>query len=445
MRIIIAGAGEVGIYLAKMLSQEKMDIVLMDPDEERLAFSKNRMDILPVAGSPVSLRALERAGVEKADLFVGVSPEETANIMACTLAHNLGARCTLARINNYEYLLPKNKEFFEKLGINDMIYPEMLAAQEIMDDIRRPWTQQYWELLNNSLVLLGVKLHESSRLIGKTIDTIPPGNKQYHIAAIKRQNQTIIPNGRERMEQGDLVFFSAIKGNEDVVRVHAGKEATEIKKIIILGGGRIAIRACQYLPGNLRIRVIEKDREKSHKTAEQMPGNVLVINGDGCDPDLLRQEGIRDTQAFIALTENPGTNILACLSAKQAGVYETIAQVENLDYTGMAEDMDIGAIINKKLIAANFIYRFFLNADVSNVKSLAFADAMVAEFTARPESKITGKPVKDLHLPEGMNLGGLVRQGEAVLVNGDTQVQAGDQVGVFCLDSSIRKIEEYFN
>jgi trk system potassium uptake protein TrkA len=428
-----------------MLSQEKMDIVLMDPDEERLAFSKNRMDILPVAGSPVSLRALERAGVEKADLFVGVSPEETANIMACTLAHNLGARCTLARINNYEYLLPKNKEFFEKLGINDMIYPEMLAAQEIMDDIRRPWTQQYWELLNNSLVLLGVKLHESSRLIGKTIDTIPPGNKQYHIAAIKRQNQTIIPNGRERMEQGDLVFFSAIKGNEDVVRVHAGKEATEIKKIIILGGGRIAIRACQYLPGNLRIRVIEKDREKSHKTAEQMPGNVLVINGDGCDPDLLRQEGIRDTQAFIALTENPGTNILACLSAKQAGVYETIAQVENLDYTGMAEDMDIGAIINKKLIAANFIYRFFLNADVSNVKSLAFADAMVAEFTARPESKITGKPVKDLHLPEGMNLGGLVRQGEAVLVNGDTQVQAGDQVGVFCLDSSIRKIEEYFN
>ncbi len=445
MRIIIAGAGEVGTHLAKMLSQEKLDIILMDSDEDRLVFPNSNMDILPVVGNPTSLRNLEDAGIKNTDLFVSVTPEETTNVMACMLAHNLGAKRTLARINNYEYLLPRSKEFFQNLGISAMIYPEMLAAKEIVSDIRRPWTRQYWELLGGALILIGVKLRDNSQLIGKQIMELPSEDKQYHIVAINRQNKTIIPRGSDYIQSGDLVFFTTTKANVEEVRRQAGKEDPEVKKIIIMGGSRIAVRACQYLPNHIRIRLIEINKEKSHRLAESVPGNVLVINGDGRDTDLLKQEGIKDSQAFIALTDNASTNILACLAAKRYGVFKTIANVENLDYISLAESMDIGAVINKKLIAASYIYQFLLDVDVSNVKCLTFANADVAELVARPNSKITRKKVKDLHLPHDMTLGGIIRDGEPMLVKGDNQIQALDHVVVFCLDSAMRKLEDYFN
>ncbi|MDL2309524.1 Trk system potassium transporter TrkA [Parabacteroides sp. OttesenSCG-928-B22] len=445
MKIIIAGAGAVGTHLAKMLSQEKLDIILMDEDEDRLVFPNSNMEILPVVGNPTSLRNLEEAGINGTDLFVSVTPEETTNVMACMLAHNLGAKRTIARINNYEYLLPKNKEFFENLGVNTLIYPEMLAAKEIVSDIRRPWTRQYWELFGGALILIGAKVRDNSQLVDKQISELPSEDKHYHVVAIKRQQETIIPRGSDVIRSGDLLFFTTTKAGVEEVRKQAGKEDPEVKKIILMGGSRIAIRACQYLPNHIRIRLIELDKEKSHRIAEVVPGNVLVINGDGRDPDLLKQEGIKDSQAFIALTENASTNILACLAAKRYGVFKTIAGVENMEYVSMAESMDIGAVINKKQIAASYIYQFLLDADVTNVKCLTFANADVAELVARPDSKITRKIVRDLKLPSDMTLGGLIRNGEPMLINGNTQIQAYDHVVVFCLDTAMRKLEDYFN
>ena len=435
MKIIIAGAGEVGTHLAKMLSQEKQDIILMDPNEERLNFTNSSMEILPMVGNPTSIRDLEEAGIRKADLFVSVTPEETTNVAASILASKLGAHKTLARINNYEYLLPKNKELFEKMGIDSMIYPEMLAAKEIVTAVRRPWTRQYWELFGGALILIGVKVRDNSRLVNKHLSELLNEQKLYHIVAIKRQNETIIPRGTDRIESGDI---------EDV-RLHAGKRDPEVKKVIIMGGSRIAIRTCQYLPNNIRVKVIETNKEKSHRIAEVVPGNVLIINGDGRDTDLLMQEGIKDAQAFIALTDNSSTNILACLAAKRAGVFKTIAKIENIDYIPLAESMDIGSVINKKLIAASHIYQFLLDADVSNVKCLTFANADVAELVARPDSKITRKQVKDLNLPKDLTLGGLIRDGEPMMIKGDTHIQAYDHVVVFCLDTAMRKLEDYFN
>lgn len=269
--------------------------------------------------------------------------------------------------------------------------------------------------------------------------------KLYHIVAIKRQNETIIPRGTDRIESGDIVFFTTTKSHIEDVRLHAGKRDPEVKKVIIMGGSRIAIRTCQYLPNNIRVKVIETNKEKSHRIAEVVPGNVLIINGDGRDTDLLMQEGIKDAQAFIALTDNSSTNILACLAAKRAGVFKTIAKIENIDYIPLAESMDIGSVINKKLIAASHIYQFLLDADVSNVKCLTFANADVAELVARPDSKITRKQVKDLNLPKDLTLGGLIRDGEPMMIKGDTHIQAYDHVVVFCLDTAMRKLEDYFN
>lgn len=445
MKIIIAGAGEVGTHLAKLLAQEKQDIVLMDPDEERLKFANSYLEILSVVGNPTSLRDLEEAGIKNADLFVSVTPEETTNLTSCMLASNLGARKTFARINNYEYLLPKNKEFFEKLGINTMIYPEMLAAKEIVSAIKRPWSRQYWELFGGLLMLIGVKVRENAPIVDTRLMDLINDKKLYHIVAIKRNNDTIIPNGTDRIEAGDILFFTTTREHVEDVQRYAGKRNPEMKKVVIMGGSRIAIRTAQYLPSHLRIKIIETDKDKSYQIAETVPGNVLVINGDARDTELLLQEGIKDTDAFIALTENSSTNILACLAAKRFGVYKTIAKVENLDYIALADKMDIGTIINKKLIAASYIYQFLLDADVTNVKCLTFADAEVAELVARPGSRITKKPVKDLRLPKDMTLGGLLRNGEPVMVKGDTVIQPYDHVMVFCLDSAMRKLEDYFN
>lgn len=445
MKIIIAGAGEVGTFLAKMLSNERQDIILIDPNEERLAFTNTSAEILPVVGNPTSLIDLEEAGSKNADLFISVTPEETTNITACVLAHSLGVKKTLARINNYEYLLPKNKELFRQIGIDSMIYPEMLAAKEIVTAIRRPWTRQYWELFGGAIILIGVKVRENSGLVNKKLHEMPSENKLYHIVAIKRKHTTIIPRGNDQIQAGDLVFFTTTKAHIEDVRLHAGKKDPEVKKVFIMGGGRIAIRASQYLPNNIRIKIFEADRNKSHRIAEVVPENVLVINGDGRDTDLLMQEGINDAQAFIALTENSSTNILACLAAKRFGVFKTVASIENIDYISLAESMDIGAVINKKQIAASHIYQLLLDADVSNVKSLAFANSDVAELVARPDSKITRKKIKDLKLPHDLTLGGLIRNGEPMMVNGNMQIQAGDLVVAFCLDSAIRKLEDYFN
>lgn len=445
MKIIIAGAGEVGTHLAKLLAQEKQDIVLMDPDEERLKFANSYLEILSIVGNPTSLRDLEEAGIKNTDLFVSVTPEETTNLTSCMLASNLGARKTFARINNYEYLLPKNKEFFEKLGINTMIYPEMLAAKEIVSAIKRPWSRQYWELFGGLLMLIGVKVRENAPIVDTRLMDLINDKKLYHIVAIKRNNDTIIPNGTDRIEAGDILFFTTTREHVEDVQRYAGKRNREMKKVVIMGGSRIALRTAQYLPNHLRIKIIETDKDKSYQIAETVPGNVLVINGDARDTELLLQEGIKDTDAFIALTENSSTNILACLAAKRFGVYKTIAKVENLDYIALAEKMDIGTIINKKLIAASYIYQFLLDADVTNVKCLTFADAEVAELVARPGSRITKKPVKDLKLPKDMTLGGLLRNGEPVMVKGDTVIQPYDHVMVFCLDSAMRKLEDYFN
>ncbi len=445
MRIIIAGAGEVGTHLAKLMSRENQDIVLMDPNEERLSFTNSSMEVLPMVGSPTCLQDLIEAGVKKTDLFIAVTPEEATNVTSCILAHKLGAHKTFARINNYEYLSPKYKEMFENMGVNFMIYPEMLAAQEIVSAVLHPWTRQYWELFGGALILIGVKIRANAKLVNKQLLELMSTQKLYHVVAIKRHNETIIPGGSDHIEAGDMLFFTTTKSHVEVVRKLSGKEGPEVKKVIIMGGSRIALRTSQYLPNNIRIKIIEYDKNKSYQIAEKVPGNVLIINGDGRDMDLLQQESIQDAQAFIALTENSSTNILACLAAKRMGVFKTIAKIENIDYIPLAENMDIGTVINKKLIAASHIYKFLLDADVSNVKCLTFANADVAELVARPDSRITRKPVRDLHLPKDMTLGGLIRNGQPMLINGNTQIQAYDHVVVFCLDTALSKLENYFN
>ena len=445
MKIIIAGAGAVGTHLAKLLSGEKQDIILMDDDEERLGKLGSNFDLLAVNIPPTSISGLKEAGVAGADLFIAVTPDESRNMTACMLATSLGAKKTVARINNYEYLLPKHKEFFAKLGVDSLIYPEMLAAKEIVDAVKMSWIRQWWEFAGGALVLLGTKMKETAEILNVPLHELGGRNIPFHIVAIKRGSETIIPRGDDTIILNDIVYFTT-KKYIPYIRKIAGKEnEADIRNVMIMGGSRIAVRTVQYMPEYMRTKIIESDFNRCNRLTELVDDKVMIINGDGRDMELLLEEGIKNTEAFVALTGNSETNILACLAAKRLGISKTVAEVENIDYISMAESLDIGTVINKKFIAASHIYQMMLDADVSNVKCLTFANADVAEFTVKAGSRITRSQVKDVGLPKGATIGGLIRNGEGILVTGNTTIMENDHVVVFCLGMMIKKLEKFFN
>ena len=446
MKIVIGGAGAVGKHLAKLLSKEHQDCTLMDEDGSRLEGLDSDYDIMTMQGSPTSIKDLEAAGVKNADLFVGVTPDESRNMNACIIAHGIGAKKTVARIDNYEYLDPKLKPFFEKLGIDSLIYPEVLAAADIINALKLSWVRQRWDVHGGALVMLGIKLRETCEILNQPIKLLCGPDDPYHIVALKRGGETIIPGGNDELLNGDFAYFMTTKEYIPYIRKLVGKEHyADVKNCIIMGGGKATVRVALTIPDYMNVKIIEQDEKRCEKLNTLLcDTDCMVIHGDGRDLGLLVEEGIRNTQAFVALTDNAEANILACLTAKRLGVRKTIALVENLDYVSMAEGLDIGTIINKKTIAASHIYQMMLDADVSNLRSLMLVDSDVAEFTAAENSPVTKKAVKDLGLPFGVAIGGLVRDGHGMLVNGNSRILAGDSVMVFSHEHDMKKVEKYF-
>ena len=445
MKIVIAGAGAVGTHLSKLLSREHQDCVLIDDSEERLG-SLSEYDVMTYQASPTSIQALKDAGVQHADLFVGVTPEESINLNACILAHALGAKKTVARIDNYEYLSHDLQPFFKNLGVDSLIYPEVLAAIDITNGLKLSWVRQRWDVHDGALILLGVKLRESAEILNQPLRNLCGPDDPYHVEAIKRNGDTHIPGGMDELHVNDLCYFMTTKEYIPYIRKIVGKEHyTDVKNVIIMGGGKTAVRAALTIPNYMSVKIIESDAQRCEQLNELLENNeAMVIHGDGRDLGLLEEEGIKNTQAFVALTGNAETNILACLTAKKLGVRKTVAMVENLDYVSMAESLDIGTIINKKTIAASHIFQMMLDADVQNLRSLMLVDAEVAEFIAAEGSRVTKRPVKDLGMPFGVTIGGLVRKGQGMLVNGNSQIEAGDSVMVFCHEQKLNNVEKFF-
>ena len=446
MKIIIAGAGAVGTHLAKLLSRDHQDCILVDEDENRLEGLDTEYDIMTLQGSPTSIKTLKEAGVEHAELFVGVTPDESTNMNASILAHALGAHKTVARIDNYEYLAPQLESFFKNLGIDSLIYPEVLAAIDINNGLRMSWVRQRWDVHGGALVMLGVKLRETCEILNQPLKQLCTPSDPYYIVAVKRGDDTLIPGGNDELRVGDLTYFMTTREYIPYIRKICGKEHyADVKNVIIMGGGKTTVRAALTAPDYMNIKIIEQDERRCEKLNTLLSdSNTIVIHGDGRDTNLLIEEGIDNTQAFVALTENAETNILACLTAKKMGVRKTIALVENLDYVSMAESLDIGTIINKKTIAASHIYQMMLDANVSNLRSLMMADSDVAEFVAEKGSAVTKRAVKDLGLPFGVTIGGLVRNNQGMLVNGLSRIEAGDSVMVFCHEHNLKKVERFF-
>ena len=447
MKIIIAGAYAIGTHLAKLLSRNDQDIVLIDEDEERLNNVNSDYDLMTVHASPSSIKALKDAGTGNADLYIGVTPDENMNMNSCIIAKALGAKKTVAKVNNYEFTNSELKDFFDKVGIDSIIYPENLAAHDIVNGLKMSWVRQRWDVHNGALVMLGIKLRQTCEILDEPLKELCKPESPYHIVAVKRGEDTIIPRGDDVLKIYDMAYFMTTRNYIPYIRKIVGKENyVDVKNVMVMGGGNTAIRAVQMMPEYMSLKIFENDEKRCERINELIDTDkAMVINGDGRDISLLIEEGVKNTQAFVALTGNAETNILACLTAKRLGVRKTIAMVENIDYVKMSESLDIGTIINKKAIAASHIYQMMLDADVKNTRFLMTANADVAEFTAQQGSKVTRKKVFELGLPHGATIGGLVRNGEGHLVSGGTQIEAGDIVVVFCHNINMSKIEKYFN
>lgn len=443
MKVVIAGAGEVGTHLAKMLSIENHEIILIDEDADKLEKVASQVDLMTVCGAANSINDLKDCGISKADLFIAVTPFESRNILACIIAKDLGAKKTLARINNAEYLKKAHKPRFIELGVDELIYPETLAANEIIASVKQPGARSIHEFSGGKLMLFGIKIRENAEVVNKTLIEIALTSDKFRVVAITRDDKTLIPNGKDKILAGDIVYFITTKSAMPELYEKTGKKVFGIKNIMILGGSRIAQKTAEKLSETFNVKIIDFSKERCQLLADKLH-NVLVINGDGRNLELLKEEGIESMDAFVAVTGNSETNILTCQLAKKMGVKRTVAEIENIDFISLAEQVGIGSVINKKFIAASFIYRFSMNSEILNVKCFSATEAEAVEIIAHEGSKVTEKLVCDLDFPEGAKIGGLIRDDKGYIVRGDTQIIDGDRVVVFALPSVLKKIDKFF-
>ena len=445
MNVVIAGAGEAGTYLGDLLYKNNDDITIIDIQDSRLSYLDDHHDFLTIKGSATSIGNLKKAGVDKCDLFISMTNTEESNILSTVLAKKLGAKKVIARVSNREYIDDSSKRFFESLGIDSLVYPEILASEEIISILNQAGASKSFEFAGGKLLLVSVKLNEDAPIIGNTLGEITQESSSFDFraVAIERDGNTIIPKGSDKFITNDLIYVVCKKDALKQLMEQSGKKKLKLKNIIIMGGSRIGYKTALALEKNHNVKLFEIDGKKCEGLSEMLE-NTLIIKGDGRDSALLIEEGIEKTDAFIAVTGNSETNLLACLHAKKFGVYKTIAEIENMDDLPLAKKMGINSIINKKLIAASHIYAHVQSKNLSSVQCLSDTNAEVLEFVVTEGSKITQKVLSKMNFPKNAILGGVIRGENVFIAKGDTKILAGDHVVLFSLPETINKVAKYF-
>ncbi len=451
MKIVIQGAGEVGSHLAKMLSLEANDITVIDDDPARLSNLSAIADVIAIEGPSSSLKVMREAGVQDADLFISVVPfvPQDVNIVSALLAKNLGAKKVTARIDDNDFLSAENKLLFKQMGIELMFYPERLAADEILDLLKHTTSMDSMDFARGKLQVEVFKLEEDSPLLDMKIAEFAAiatsDNLQFRVIAITRGGRTVMPKYDTKLMFNDLVFIIATREGMEFIKKFLGKSNIEIDRVMILGGSRIAELVAARLSAKISsVKILEKDKERGMVLSERLPDNVIVVIGDGRNSDLLLEEGIKEHDAFLALTGNDEANVLACVVAKKFGVDKTIAEVENIEYIHLAEEMGVDSVINKKLITAGRLFKFTLSGKARLVRYMSGTDTEVLEYTVAAGSGITKGALKDITFPKDAVIGGLIRGSEAMIAVGSTRIEPYDRVVVFSLPESVKEIDKLF-
>ena len=445
MNIIIAGDGEVGFYLAKSLTELKHNITVVDPNSELLKRLEKDSDLLTIAGASTSPQVLTEANVSDCDLFLAVLHDESINLMSCVLAKKLRAKKTVARITNAELLLPKHRDMFRDLGVDEMVCPERIAAKEITNLLNNSVATEFFDFSGGLLTMYLIRLEADSPVINRSVQELAQTytSLQVKIVAILRNGMTIIPHSDTRFQQGDLAYLISRPNQLDTIKQMSGKHDVSINKAMIVGAGRVGRYAAMTLEDRIRITLIEESHSRCEEVAALL-NNTLIINGDATDIELLKEEGLMNTDAFIAVTDSSETNVLTCLHAKKLGVKRTIALVENTGFISLSQDIGIDTIINKKLITASYISRFIVKGDAVRSKWLSGTNAELIEFNVGRRAPVTRHPIRELNLPHGATIGGIIRGNETILPTRDTQILAKDKVVVFALPSVMENVAKLF-
>lgn len=451
MKIIIAGAGEVGSHLAKMLSGGSNEITVIDSDQQRLDSLSANTDIIAIEGNPSSIKTLMEAGTKNADLFIAVNPSDSqdVNIVSAMLAKKLGSKKATARINTEEYLSYDNKYLFTEMGIDLLFYPEKIASGEIIELLKRTASTDSMDFARGKLQMAVFRLDEDCPILGMNMvefsNIAAKDGLKFRVVAIARGDDTIIPKFDTKFKYHDLVFIISKREGMDMLMKYVGKTNIEINRLMILGGSPIGEMVARQLSKQLdTIKIIEKNKEKCRELSENLPDNVIIVNGDGRNSDFLLEESIKEYDAFVAVTNNTETNILACVAAKSLGIARTIAEVENLEYIKLAESMGVDAVINKKLITAGRIFKFTLSNKVRFIKYMSGTNAEILEYIVAPESKITKCALKDMSFPKNAIIGGIIRGNESFIAVGDSHIEPYDRVAVFALPEAVKEVDKFF-
>lgn len=446
MRIIIAGMGDVGFHLAKLMSSQNHDIIVIDVNKEKLSYAEDHLDVISYKGSSSSFNTLKDARVEDTDLFLGVTSLGEVNLTSCMIAKKMGAKYCIARISNDDYNSKQQRLFFNELGIDSMIFPEDIAAKEILRLVRRAEFSEYFEFHQKKLSVAAISIREEAPLANKTIEETSFLNKQNDFipVAILRNGETIIPRGTTEILVDDLLYFvfepHAIS---KIVRL-SGSENFKINNVMIVGGGKIGAATAKLLGDSYRVKLIEKNHDKCYELAEQLD-STLIIKGDGRDVELLEEEDLDNMDAFIALSGDAETNIISSIVAKKHAVRKTIALVDNIDYINISQNIGISALINKKLIAANNIFRYVRGGDIADLVSLPGLDAEMLEFVVSGNCKIKGKRIKDLGFPKNAIIAGVIRNNRGYVTMSDFVIEEKDHVVVVTLLDSVKSVERFFS
>jgi len=435
-----------GSHLATMLSGSGHDITVVESDPKLLAEVASLADVITVEGDSTTITVLRKAGVRKCDLFIAVNHEENANVVSAMLAKQLGAKKSIARIDNNEYLEPNNKEMFIEMGIDYLFYPEKVAASEVINLLGHTSTTEYVDFSGGKLSLVVFRLEPASPLVGRELAGFADDDAplSHRTVAITRAGHTIIPRASEHFVEGDTVYIIARQDAVRAVMELSGQTSFEIKNMMILGGSRIGIRIATELQEEVNIKLVDYNGEKAYRLAEVLD-KTLIINEDGRNTEAMLEEGLANMDAFVAVTGRSETNILAAMLAKRMGVKKVIAEVENLNYITLAESIGIDTIVNKKLVTASNIFRFTMSTDVQAIKCLTGSDAEVLEFIVKPNSPATKCRIREMGLPDDAIIGGIVRGDKVFIAVGNTEIIAYDRVVVFSMPGSVARIGHFFN
>lgn len=443
MKITVVGAGRIGMHLAKYFVEENQDVFLVDADRTRLAELEMDYNLRTFCGNPTDFDVLREAGADRCDVFTAVTGNTAENLVACSVAKSMGARKTIARVEDAGYLKEDNRAVLSKMGVDHVVFPDFVAASAVCDALEHSWCTSWYEFNNGEIILIGVRVTDDSPLNGRQLKDLFTESRYFHISAMRRNHATLIPRGDDCILTGDTLYITTMHQWLDKVKLTTGIKDLGIKNVLIVGGSTVAELVTKNADDRFDFVIVEKNMARCRQLSETC-GKCDVICGDASRFDVLAEAGIVKSQAFVALMDNTESNILSCLTARDAGVARTVAEVEKEQLIEKAEAFNIDSIINKPVITANSIFQLILDADYNTSKCFVMNDAEVARLSVKPSSYLTSAPVKDLKLPRDLTLAGMIRGGRGMLVTGNTVLESGDSVIVFCLKGSLDKVEKLF-